>query len=177
MKKVLFAAAAAATLAVSAPALAQTGPFAGTTFYGTLGYDHVTVDDPDVDLGAITGRLGARVTPYIGAEVEAGFGVKDDDFGAVDVELDNHAAVYAVGFLPVQPNFDLFARVGYGTQEASVSGAGANVSADGESWNYGVGAQYFFDGANGIRGEWTRHDLEDDGGEFDVFSIAYVRKF
>jgi hypothetical protein len=175
MKKILFVAAAAATFVSAAPALAQ-GAFDNTTFYGTLGYTQAAIDDLDVDLGAVSGRLGARFTPYVGAEAELGFGVKDEDIGAISVELDNHAAAYVVGFLPVQPNFDLFARVGYGTQELSVSGPGASASADGESVNYGVGAQFFFDANNGVRGDWTRHDFEDDG-EADVFSISYVRKF
>ncbi len=175
MKKLVFAAAAAVSLVAAAPALAQ-GAFEGTTFYGTLGYSQLTADEPDVDLGAVTGRIGARFLPYLGAEAELGFGVKGEEIGGIDVDVDNHAAAYAVGFLPVQPNLDLFARVGYGTQEISVSAAGQSQSANGESWNYGVGAQYFFTESDGLRADWTRHDFEDDG-EADVFSISYVRKF
>ena len=48
---------------------------------------------------------------------------------------------------------------------------------DGESWNYGVGANYYFDGQNGLRGDWTRRDFEDDAGEADVYSVSYVRRF
>ena len=32
-------------------------------------------------------------------------------------------------------------------------------------------------GLNGVRGEYTRFDLSDDGAEFDVWSISYVRRF
>ncbi|MNJ04314.1 hypothetical protein D3C73_1650160 [compost metagenome] len=55
--------------------------------------------------------------------------------------------------------------------------AGVEREADGESWNYGVGANYYFDGQNGLRGDWTRRDFTDDGGEVDVYSVNYVRRF
>jgi outer membrane immunogenic protein len=107
--------------------------------------------------------------------------VSDDDVtvGAttVNVEHEYDAAVYAVGILPISPNFELFARGGYGTTEIKASAAGVSASDSGESWNYGVGANYFIDGRNGIRADWTRRDFTNDGGEADVWSLGYVRKF
>ena len=55
--------------------------------------------------------------------------------------------------------------------------AGVTASGDGESVNYGVGANYFIDGRNGIRADWTRRDFTDDGGEADVYSVSYIRRF
>ena len=51
------------------------------------------------------------------------------------------------------------------------------ASGDGESVNYGVGANYFIDGRNGIRADWTRRDFRDDGGEADTYGLSYVRRF
>lgn len=175
--KSLFATAAAAALAaalVPAGASAQDAMQA----YGSIGYAHTELDD--VNLGAIQGRLGMKFNPYFGVEGELAGGVKGEDVNVagvpVEVDLNHQAAIYGVGFLPVAPNADLFARVGYGTSEIDVSGPGASARADGESWNYGVGGQYFFDDNNGVRADWTRHDFGDDG-DADVWSVGYVRKF
>lgn len=175
--KTLALSAAVAALAVAAPALAQDGP----SYYGSLSYSNTSTDDIDADLGSITGRFGAKFTPNLGVEGEASFGVKDDtvNVGGVPVEVDQNydAAVYGVATLPVSPNFELFGRVGYGTTEIEASAAGVTQADDGESWNYGVGANYFFDARNGVRADYTRKDFEDDGGEADVWSLGYVRRF
>ena len=56
--------------------------------------------------------------------------------------------------------------------------AGLSVTEDGESVNYGAGANYFFDGQNGVRADWTRRDFTDDnGGEVDTYGVSYVRRF
>ena len=149
------------------------------SYYGTLGYSQL--HGSQGDLGAVTGRFGARLTPYLGAEAEASFGVKDDDFtvGAANGKLKHEydAAIYGVATLPVSPNFDVFARVGYGTTEVKAKIAGASASEDGESVNYGAGANYYFDAQNGVRADWTRRDFRSDGGEADVYSVNYVRRF
>ena len=68
-------------------------------------------------------------------------------------------------------------RLGYGTTRVSADLAGVTASGDGESVNYGVGANYFIDGRNGIRADWTRRDFRDDGGEADTYGLSYVRRF
>jgi hypothetical protein len=96
----------------------------------------------------------------------------------VSVKLDSQEALYGVGFLPVSPNFDLLARVGYGHTEGSGSVAGVSASAKGDSWNYGVGGQYTFDGKNGVRVDYTREAFQSHGtDDANVWSVAYVRKF
>lgn len=178
MKKILLSTAAIAMFA-AAPAMAQSWP--APKYYGSLGYSHLEADGTDAQLGAVTGRFGAKLTPYFGVEGEGSFGVRDDEVTVagvpVDVDHNYDLAAYGVAFLPINPNFELFARLGYGTTEVEASAAGVTGSADGESWNYGVGANYFFDGQNGVRADWTRRDFEDDGGEADVYSLNYVRRF
>ncbi|HEX5379093.1 MAG TPA: porin family protein [Phenylobacterium sp.] len=170
-----------ATLAASAaiPAVAAAQDAAGTSYYGTLGYGASSVEG--VDLGAIQGRLGVRFGQHLGVEGELAAGVKDDKtyVGGVPVKIDleHQAAIYGVGYLPVAPNADLFARVGYGTTKLKASASGASVSDAGDSWNYGVGGQYLLDGANGVRADYTRYDFKDSSANADVWSVAYVRKF
>jgi len=174
MNKLLATALAASLTAFAAPAFAQ-------SLDGSIGYSKVDADG--VDLGAITGRLAWNFNNVLGVEGEASIGVDDDTVTVagvpptnVDVELKHAAAIYGVAGVPVGENGRIFARVGYGTQkiEASVPGFAANGSD--ESFNYGAGAQYFFDGKNGIRGDYTKHDF-DEGGDADVWSVSYVRRF
>ncbi len=175
MKFLMVAASAVALAAAGAPAVAQ-----DTGIYASAGY--AATDRDDASLGAIQGRIGARLMPFLGVEGEGAIGVKSDDVNIagtpVEVELNHQLAAYAVGFIPVSQNLDIIGRVGFGTSEIEASAGGTSVEADGESVNYGVGAQYFFTGADGVRADWTRHDFtDDDGGEIDVWSVSYVRKF
>ncbi len=176
MRNIILSAAAVSLFAV--PAMAQS--LQSPTYYGTLGYSQMQGDD--ADLGAVTGRLGAKLTPYLGVEGETSFGVGHDDvsFAGVDGKVEHRydVAAYGVATLPVQPNFDLFARVGYGVTEVKASAAGVAASDHADSVNYGVGANYHLDGVNGIRADWTRRDFQDDNaGEADVYSLSFIRKF
>lgn len=183
MMKRAISLAALATVAFGGAAVAQTSPEAyrtGPVYYGTLGYSQL--DQSDGDLGAVTGRFGAKFNPNLAVEAEGSFGVKDDDFtvlgveGSVEHEYD--AAAYVVGILPINDQFELFARGGYGTTKIKAELAGVERESDGESWNYGAGANFYFDQQNGIRGDWTRRDFTDsDAGEVDVYSVSYVRRF
>src|SRR5437868_2324830 len=127
MKALMFAAATAA-LAVASPALAQDAPsfLEPITPYATIGYAGASQDD--VHLGAIQGRLGAQFGKYLAVEGELAGGVKKDSVTesgvTAEVKLDSQYAIYAVGVLPVAPNFDLFARLGYGHTKVSASALG-----------------------------------------------------
>lgn len=176
MRNLLLATAALTLL--SAPAMAQS--VSAPQVSGSIGYTQLEADG--VELGAITGRLNAKVSRFIGVEGEASFGVKDEDvsFGGIDGTLEHEydAAAYVVGTLPISPNFEVFGRVGYGTTSIKTDVAGFSASEDGESVNYGAGANYFFDGRNGVRADWTRRDFQDDnGGELDTYGLSYVRRF
>ena len=177
MKSLIVLAATAAVLAIPAAASAQS--LSPTTVYGSLGYANANIDD--VNLGAIQGRLGARFGQYVGVEGELAGGVKEDSVTIsgikVDVKLKHQVAIYAVGYLPLNPQFDLLARVGYGNSKLEASALGSSAADDGDSWNYGVGGQYFFDDKNGVRVDYTRHDFKDSSDNADVWAVAYTRKF
>lgn len=172
-----------ASLAFVAPASAQDP---GTSFYGAIGYSFVTADadGDDVTLGALGGKLGLRFMQYFGVEGEAQFGVSGDSVscsgctGDIDVDLKHDYGIYAIGFLPLNPNFDLFARIGYGSAEVEASVGSVSVSDDDDSIRWGAGGQFFFDGVNGIRAEYTNSgNLDDSDAEFDAFTISYTRRF
>jgi hypothetical protein len=178
MKTLIAVASAAAALCVL-PSLAQ-AQAAPTGVYGAIGYTDFHSDH--TDLGAIQGRLGYRFMPYAGVEGEAAFGVKKDDVTVGSVtgraKLDHEVAIYGVGFLPLSDKADVLARVGYGNTKVKVSALGTSASADGDSWNFGVGGQYHFDGKNGVRADYTRQEFtKDNAGHADVYSIAYTRRF
>lgn len=171
--KTVFAAAAlaAASIAVlaAAPASAQDLPY-----YGSLGYSQT--DSNSGNLGAVTGRLGWKSSTFIGVEGEASFGV-DDAVAApgVTAEIDSQFAGYVTGTWSPNPAIDLIGRVGYGTTRVKFTPGG---SANEDSVNYGVGAQWNFYGPNAVRLDWTRFDFTDNAvGEADTWSLSYVRKF
>lgn|SRR5215217_3080327 len=161
MKTLMFAAVAAAVSVAAIPAVSQ-----AQDVYGTIGYGAVDIEDA-ADLGAIQGRLGYKFNPYVAVEGEVSFGVKDD----ADIELKHQVGAFVVGSVPVTPQASLFARVGY-------SGATFDTplgEVDGDGVAYGVGGQYDFTAKDGVRVDWTRHDY--DGGDADVLSVSYARKF
>jgi hypothetical protein len=180
MKNVIVASIAAATAAFicAAPASAQT--VSAPQFYGNLGYTFVDAD-AGLNYGVATARLGARLHPNFGLEAEAGLGVDGDTLvvagTTVRTKVKHSFGGYAVAFLPVTPQLDLFARGGYGATRIRAESATASASDSENSWNYGVGGQYMFDALNGLRAEFTRHDFDNNGGSADAWGVSYVRKF
>jgi hypothetical protein len=178
---------AAASIAVltAVPAIAAAQPQAGQPAgaYGSLGYAQHDYDGPDV--GTVQGRVGYRVNNNLAVEGEVGAGLgrdKDRD-GALRSKhkLTREGAVYGVGLVPLSPNTDLFARVGYGAAEvksqydlAGVTGSDRDTV---RSWRFGAGAQHFFDGANGLRVDYTREEATKGDRDANTWSLGYVRRF
>ena len=182
MKRLIVAAAAAAALAGALPSLAL-AQSANTGAYATLGYDN-THNIDGLDLGQIQGRLGWRFGNYLGVEGELAGGVKSDHKTtpggtSVSERIQHQEAIYGVGFLPLNPNLDLLARVGYGNTSLKTDVASGSGTSHGESWNYGAGAQYRFDGSNGVRFDYTREDFTHSAGSghADVLALAYAHRF
>ena len=182
MKIIVSLAVAGAALSLAGATAAQTVPL-----YGTIGYTHygAEIEGEELNIGAVTGRIGGRLTPNIAVEGEGSFGVRDHEESAsgltASLSLNHQAIGYVVGFLPVSPTAELFARIGYGVTdlELELTGPGFSDSASESEGTvaYGAGGQFFFDGLNGVRAEYTRYDFQDDGGDIDSVSIAYVRRF
>ena len=185
--RIVLAAAVAACALTAAPAFAQdAGPvFTDVNFYGNIGYSRLEGDDAHLD--GVTARVGARFNRFVGAEAEGTFGLGSEDVGDEDfdaeIKLEHQIGAYLVGFVPISPNAELFGRIGVGMLEFSVESEDLDFqgSDDLQTWQYGVGAQFFWDGVNGVRGEYTRFNVHDDENFEDegtnMWSISYVRKF
>lgn len=166
------------------------------TWYVTVGYN--TEDGGQLDLASVAGRAGARFGSYFGVEGEANVGVDSKrfvyfppcsqicpDIVLLDTaRLNNSEALYAVAYLPIIANLDLFGRAGYGFADYSSSPVFHQGFAE-QSFNFGVGAQYFVDGANGIRVDYTREEItsksqlgsETTGNAIRDWSVSFVHRF
>ena len=199
--KRLLATAAAAAICVGAPALAsaQDAPNTSNTgVYANLGWSHLMTNGANVE--GIQGRLGYRFIPYLGVEGELRGGLstgnttRDYTTGAPPVTTGINTGVkqtiggagYAVGFLPLGNRLDLLARVGYGWSHYDLTPAGLGKYGTNEHGvRYGVGGQYLFDGANGVRVDWTREHMSnftvptglDVNNHADVIGVSFVHKF
>ncbi|MDB5417645.1 MAG: hypothetical protein JWP50_1064 [Phenylobacterium sp.] len=192
--KALMAAASAAVIVSAVPAIAAAQTAVPTGVYGTIGYDDT--HDTGANLGAIQGRVGYRFNNWLGVEGELAGGVKSDNVSTTvgtttvtgKAKISHQEAIYGVGFLPLGTNWDLIGRVGYGHTKAKIDSAtvtGPGVSAsnlsasgDGNSWNVGAGAQYHWDGMNGVRADYTREEFTgNSSGHADVWAIAYSHRF
>jgi hypothetical protein len=180
MKNALIATAALAAIA-AVPASAQAQDAAASNVGAYVNLNLGLADGGQADVKAIQGRVGYRFTPYIGVEGELATGLDSDTdtISGVQVKtkLRHEAAVYGVGFLPLGPNTDLLARIGYGTTRYRAEALGVSNTDSAESWNFGVGAQHLFDGVNGIRADFTRQEFNHDQGHANVWTVGYVRKF
>lgn len=178
--KTFIATATALALLYGLPTAAQAQDAPPVGIYGSIGYANAHTDG--LDLGAVQARLGYRFNTWLGVEGELAGGVKDDrvNVGGIDakVKLSNQEAIYGVAFAPLSANTDLIGRIGYGSQSAKASALGASRVADGDSWNFGVGAQHHFDGVNGVRVDYTREQFTGSGaGHADVWAVGYARRF
>jgi outer membrane immunogenic protein len=184
VKSLVALAAVAAVSAVAAPAFAQTPSFSPVTYEGTVGYTGIHTNG--ADLGAIDLRAAANFGQYVGIEGEGAFGVNDQSGSvgnvATKLHLNSEYAAYGVARWPVIANANLFARLGYGHSDikatATLRGVSASATTGVDSVNYGVGGEYFFDGKNGVRVDYTRFDFQKSGWQdADTWSVGYVRKF
>lgn len=179
MRKVLLA--ASALTLIAAPAFAQDQ---SPEVYGSIGYSvaQISAGGFDWDVGSVTARAGINLHPNFAVEGEVSYGVEDDTVdvgGGADVTIENEydMAIYGVAVMPINDQVQLFARLGFGHTEGEVSGGGISEAVEGKSWNYGVGGQFMIDNQNGFRADWTRRDFTEDGGELDVYSVSFVRRY
>jgi outer membrane immunogenic protein len=184
MKAYLVAASGAAILALPVLAHAQGSDAAPTGVYGSLGYAHQDYDGPDT--GTVQGRLGYRINKNLAVEGELGGGINSDTDRNGNLtskyKLTREGAVYGVGLLPVSPNTDVYARVGYGASQIKsqydLGGITASDKDTVKSWRVGAGAEHFLDdGKNGIRVDYTREEATHGDRDANVWSAGYVRRF
>jgi outer membrane immunogenic protein len=171
----------AATTAAGTAAEAQV---AKPSISASLGY----TKKEDSELSAVQARMTGRFHRYFGAEIEGALGIepRTSEFPTVPhlafkTQLRRELGVYGIGYLPVMPKAELFARIGYANswlkRTGESGGTFAVTKTDVGSWNYGVGAQYFLDGKNGLRLDYTRQNFKDRTRTDDTWAVAYTRRF
>lgn len=173
MKK--FAAAAIFIGTVMAPnALAE------SELYVTGGLSSFDADG--ADLQTATFRGGIEFHELLGAEFETSFGLgaeQLDGNSSVEVELENQFAGFLVARYPVIPNLDVLGRVGYTSGELQSANGGVSSDVDVDGFAFGLGGEYMFTEQLGLRGDYTRIEVDEDSldGGVNMFSIAGVYKF
>ncbi len=200
MNKLILATAAAAAICAAAPtlAMAQDQTASQDGVYGDLGWSHSTTNGASTE--GIQGRVGGRFGRYFGVEGELRGGLSTGHTTlnyttgtppvttpiASGVKQSLAGAAYAVGFLPIGPNFDLLARVGYGASRYNLTPSGvAAAHANEHGIRYGAGAEYFLDGTNGLRVDWTREQMSNfhvptglaATNHANVWAVSFVHRF
>lgn len=170
-----------AYLGVAVAALAFAGSASSET-YGALtaGGQAMKFDAPADDANIVTvgGRIGWKANTWLGVEGDLFFGVKDDRIHSqpdIDVKVDSAAFIYGVVFVPAGEKFDLIGRAGYGHLAAKVEGPGVSEDTNDGAFSVGLGAQYKFDAANGVRLDYTHYAIKDVA--TNGVTVAYVRTF
>jgi len=168
------------TLKITVAALAIAGFATAAQAQDGNTYGAIGVTSYDFDAYGIEGKLGYNFTEYFGVEGQGAFGVSgnEETVGGVTFEgdIDYNVAGFGVVRFPASENFDVFARAGYHSTGISIEANNVEVSADTDGFAVGAGGQYFWDGLNGVRGEYTYLD-GDSGTSLDTYTLSYVRKF
>jgi OOP family OmpA-OmpF porin len=188
----LHAAAIASALALSTPATAgffdfTLAPYVGASA-GVSTTDSCIVGTCDDSDTAWKVYGGLEVNEFISMEigyVELG----TVDYTSVVATRDTHGVVMQlVGSYALNPSFTLLARGGMNFLNTEVNGAAAVAGATGNdgdtdvSWSLGLGAQYNFTKALGVRVEWERYFEVGDAdstreADIDLVTAGVVFKF
>jgi hypothetical protein len=104
MNKIVLGSAFAVMASFASGAAAQDSLEGG---YVGLNYAFVTYEEDgiseDFDLGALVGKAGAQINPYLAAEFRAGFGAKDDSTSFNGVSLDLELDYLVGGYMVLSP--------------------------------------------------------------------------
>lgn len=156
--------------------------------YVGLNYAFVTYEEDgiseDFDLGALVGKAGVRINPYLAAEFRAGFGAKDDttsfNGASLDLEIDYLVGGYMVLGLPnespVYPYAIVGATKGELTASATGPGGSASASASESDLSFGVGANLNINQDFQVNGEYMQY-IDKDGAEISGVSIGFAVLF
>jgi OmpA-OmpF porin, OOP family len=169
--------------AASVQAESQPGFYAGAG----IGQSTLEVDDAGFDADDTAFKVfgGYSFNDHFAVELtyfDGGAPGETFDFGigtpvSVEAELTG-LNVSAVGRLPINDTFALFAKLGYASYDFEVTGraGGFSESEEGsdEDLSYGLGIGLTF-GAFGVRGEYEAIDVSDGG--FNVLSVSGLFKF
>jgi OmpA-OmpF porin, OOP family len=169
------------SLAFGAAAYAEDAP--GFYVGASLGEASVEVNEASFDGSDTSFKVFGGYAFNQHFAVEAAWfdgGKADESFGPATVEVElSGLNASAVGRLPLGNVFTLFGKVGFATYDAEISvrAPGQSLSEDGsdEDLSYGVGGDFRFGRAFGLRAEYEVVDASD--AEFNVLSVGGVYRF
>lgn len=138
-----------------------------------------TFNTDGADLTAFTARGGISFNELLSAEFEASFGLGADDSGGVDAELENQFGGFLVAKYPVLPRVDVLGRVGYTTAEIQTANNGVSSDVNADGFAFGLGGEVMITDQFGLRGDYTRIEVDDDllDSGVNVFALTGVYKF
>lgn len=183
--KVILGSAFAVLASFASAATAQDSIEGG---YVGLNYAFVTYEEDgisdDFDLGALVGKAGVQLNPYLAVEFRAGFGTTDDSTSfngaTLDLELDYLVGGYMLLGLPNESPVYPYAVLGAtkGELTASATGPGGSASASGSETDlsYGIGANLNINRDFQVNGEYMQY-IDKDGGEVSGVSIGFAVLF
>ncbi len=183
--KIILGSAFAVMASFASGAVAQDsveGGYVGLN-YVFLTYEEDGISD-EFDLGALVGKAGVRINPYVSAEFRAGFGAADDSASfngaSVELELDYMVGGYMVLGLPNESPVYPYVVVGATKSELTASATGpggsASVSGSESDISYGFGANLEINKDFQVNGEYMQY-IDKDGGEISGVAVGFAVLF
>lgn len=163
--------AAAAALALVASSSFAAAPVA---FYGGVDVGATRISDLDDTKASVGAFVGYGINPNFAVEVgyrQLGKFDIDTYYGNVDVKV-KQAQVSVLGFLPLNPQTDVYARLGYNQVKVKASGYGYSSKDDADRVLFGLGLNYSF--TNQLSG---RVEVQKPASDVTNLSAAVVWKF
>lgn len=155
-------------------------------FYAGAGVGKASIEVDDVGFDADDTAFkvfgGYNFNKYFAVEATYFDGGKPDQrfgIGSVEVALSG-LNFSALGRLPVNEVFSVFAKLGFASYEGEVTGRVGNrvvtrEDTTDEDVTYGIGAAFNIGTSFEVRGEYEAFDIS--GGSFDVLSVSGAYKF
>lgn len=159
--------AVAAALALAASSAFAASP---TAFYGGLDVGATKIDDFDSTKTSFGGFLGYGFNPFFAVELGYRQLGKFDYYGADVKAKQTHLSL--LGFYPLNPQLDIYGRLGYNNLRAEASYGGYTVGEDTDTGLYGIGLNYSFTPA--ISG---RFEVQKPSSDTTNYSVGVVFKF
>lgn len=152
--------------AASAPALADIYKTRTGGLYAGANYTFVDVEGNglDSDLGTLSGKVGANITPFFGVEARAGFGVEDDSITATtDLSANAFYGGYATLSLANESPATPYAILGFTRYELELDSQVFGETRDDDSdLSYGLGVNLAINEALAGNLEYMRYFDKDD---------------